>query len=155
MPTRFRPCIDLHEGRVKQIVGSTLSDDPNKPPETNFEATGSAADFGQLYGRDALTGGHVIMLGPRNEEAALSALRAYPNGLQIGGGINPQNAAKYLDAGGSLLDPLHPHPTAPTPPTHTPSNTRPSCPPDCHLSRFPIPPPPTPPSYPPLLQRRT
>lgn len=101
MPSRFRPCIDLHQGRVKQIVGSTLSDDPNKPPDTNFEAKGSAADFGALYAKDKLEGGHVIMLGPNNEEAALSALRAYPGGLQVGGGVNPSNAAKYLAAGAS------------------------------------------------------
>ena len=101
MPSRFRPCIDLHQGKVKQIVGSTLSDDPNKGPVTNFEAEGSSADFAAMYARDGLKGGHVIKLGPNNEEAALAALRAYPGGLQIGGGVTPTNALAYLEAGAS------------------------------------------------------
>ena len=96
----FRPCIDLREGRVVQIVGGTLSDD-GSGTVTNFTATQSAAEFADLYRRDALTGGHVIMLGSGNEEAALSALSAYPNGLQIGGGITDANALSYLEAGAS------------------------------------------------------
>mgnify|MGYP003685201915 CR=1 FL=1 len=99
--SRFRPCIDLHAGQVKQIVGSTLSDDPDRPPVENFVATRSSAEFGALYRDSRLEGGHIIMLGPGNEEAALAALAAYPNGLQVGGGINPQNALRYLDAGAS------------------------------------------------------
>ena len=79
----FRPCIDLHGGKVKQIVGSTLSDDASSAPVENFVASRSAAEFAELYRRDGLAGGHVIMLGPGNEEAALSALRAYPGGLQV------------------------------------------------------------------------
>ncbi len=98
--TRFRPCIDLHEGRVKQIVGSTLRDGGGKPHE-NFVSDRPAESYARQYRADGLTGGHVIMLGPRNEEAALSALRAYPQGLQIGGGIRPDNAAQYLEAGAS------------------------------------------------------
>lgn len=98
---RFRPCIDLHQGKVKQIVGSSLSDDPNKGPITNFEAEGSSADFAAMYAKDRLLGGHVIKLGPNNEEAALAALRAYPGGLQIGGGVTPANALSYLEAGAS------------------------------------------------------
>lgn len=98
---RFRPCIDLHGGKVKQIVGSTLSDDPNKGPVTNFEAKKPAADFAAMYRADGLDGGHVIMLGPGNEEAAESSLRAYPGGMQVGGGINPSNTKRYLDAGAS------------------------------------------------------
>ncbi len=98
--TRFRPCIDLHEGRVKQIVGSTLRDGGEAPQE-NFISDRSAASYAEQYQRDGLAGGHVIMLGPRNEEAALSALRAYPQGLQIGGGIRPDNASLYLGAGAS------------------------------------------------------
>ena len=98
---RFRPCIDLHQGKVKQIVGSSLSDDPSKGPITNFEAEGSSADFAARYAKDRLLGGHVIKLGPNNEEAALAALRAYPGGLQIGGGVTPANAAAYLEAGAS------------------------------------------------------
>lgn len=99
--SRFRPCIDLHAGKVKQIVGSTLTDDPDRPPVENFVASRSAAEFGALYRDSQLQGGHIIMLGPGNEEAALAALAAYPSGLQVGGGINPQNAARYLDAGAS------------------------------------------------------
>jgi len=96
----FRPCIDLREGRVVQIVGGTLSDD-GAGTVTNFTASQSAAEFAGQYRRDGLIGGHVIMLGPGNEEAGRSALAAYPNGLQIGGGINPSNAAAYIDAGAS------------------------------------------------------
>ena len=98
--TRFRPCIDLHDGRVKQIVGSSLLDDGSAPRE-NFVSDRSANWYAEEYKRDGLTGGHVIMLGPGNEEAALSALRAYPQGLQIGGGIKPENAVRYLEAGAS------------------------------------------------------
>ena len=94
----FRPCIDLHEGKVKQIVGGTLGDTGLR---TNFVAKQSAAWFAELYKRDGLTGGHVIMLGPGNDEAGRAALRAYPGGLQIGGGINLDNAASYLDNGAS------------------------------------------------------
>ena len=97
----FRPCIDLHGGKVKQIVGSTLSDDASSAPVENFVASRSAAEFAELYRRDGLAGGHVIMLGPGNEEAALSALRAYPGGLQVGGGVTAANAATYLAAGAS------------------------------------------------------
>ena len=95
---RFRPCIDLHEGKVKQIVGGTLTDDG---AVTNFETERSAADFARMYREDDLPGGHVIMLGPGNEAAALAALEAYPGGLQAGGGITPENAAPYIEAGAS------------------------------------------------------
>jgi len=97
---RFRCCIDLHHGQVKQIIGSSLRDDCEEV-QTNFETERSAADFASMYKADGLQGGHVIMLGPGNEEAALAALQAYPGGLQVGGGINPENAAKYLEAGAS------------------------------------------------------
>mmetsp|Transcript_4121 Transcript_4121/g.5389 ORF Transcript_4121/g.5389 Transcript_4121/m.5389 type:complete len:275 (-) Transcript_4121:1412-2236(-) len=106
---KFRPCIDLHSGQVKQIVGSTLSDDTNKneysssPIElaTNFETDRPASSYAEMYKKDSLTGGHVIMLGPGNTHAAKSALKAYPNGLQVGGGINSSNAEEWLDAGAS------------------------------------------------------
>jgi len=99
--SRFKPCIDLHGGKVKQIVGSTLSDDPNQPPVTNFEAERSSAEFAALYQKSELRGGHVIMLGPGNEEAARAALAAYPGGLQVGGGVKASNAASYIEAGAS------------------------------------------------------
>ena len=98
--TKFRPCIDLHNGQVKQIVGGTLSDDGAGLKE-NFVADSSAAEFSQQYHADQLTGGHVIQLGPGNREAALAALSAWPNGLQIGGGVTIDNAAEWLDAGAS------------------------------------------------------
>jgi len=98
--TRFRPCIDLHAGKVKQIVGSTLSDQGAAPQE-NFVSDRPACYFADLYKQDRLAGGHVIMLGPNNEDAALEALGAYPGGLQIGGGIHAENAMRYLDAGAS------------------------------------------------------
>src|SRR5262245_15490890 len=96
----FRPCIDLHEGKVKQIVGGTLSDDP-ATVRTNFVSDRSASWYAELYKHDGLKGGHVIMLGPGNEEEARSALQAYPGGLQIGGGITLGNARSFLDAGAS------------------------------------------------------
>eukprot|EP00274_Cyanoptyche_gloeocystis_P005668 CAMPEP_0196654606 /NCGR_PEP_ID=MMETSP1086-20130531/4333_1 /TAXON_ID=77921 /ORGANISM="Cyanoptyche gloeocystis , Strain SAG4.97" /LENGTH=267 /DNA_ID=CAMNT_0041986463 /DNA_START=194 /DNA_END=997 /DNA_ORIENTATION=- len=101
---RFRPCIDLHKGKVVQIVGSTLKDDEDSGKSTaavNFETSTDAAHFAKMYREDDLPGGHVIMLGPGNEEAALSALSSYPGGLQIGGGITSANAAKFLDSGAS------------------------------------------------------
>ena len=96
----FRPCIDLHDGQVKQIVGGTLGDTPGQL-RTNFVSVHTAAWFAELYRQDGLSGGHVIMLGPGNEVAAKSALTAYPGGLQIGGGINADNARAWLDAGAS------------------------------------------------------
>lgn len=98
--TRFRPCIDLHAGQVKQIVGSTLSD-TGAGLKTNFVSDRDAAWYGELYRKDELRGGHVIMLGPNNEAAAKAALGAFPGGLQLGGGIRPCNAEEYLTAGAS------------------------------------------------------
>ncbi len=98
--TKFRPCIDLHDGRVKQIVGSSLRDD-GSGLKTNFVSDRDAAWYGGLYRRDGLTGGHVILLGKGNTEAAKTAVSAFPGGLQVGGGIRPDNAAEYLDAGAS------------------------------------------------------
>ena len=94
----FRPCIDLHEGKVKQIVGGTLSEG-EASLRTNFVSEHSAGWYAELYRRDGLTGGHVILLGPDNDAAALEALRAYPGGLQVGGGVNLENAYGWLDAG--------------------------------------------------------
>ena len=98
---RFRPCIDLHDGVVKQIVGATLSDGDAKGPRTNFQSRKPAPWFADLYRRDGLTGGHVIQLGPGNAEAAQAALSQWPGGLQVGGGINADNACQWLDAGAS------------------------------------------------------
>ncbi len=96
----FRPCIDLHEGKVKQIVGGTLGQGA-EPPRTNFVSDRPAAWYAELYKRDGLKGGHVIMLGLGNEAAARAALAAYPGGLQLGGGVTPENARGWLDAGAS------------------------------------------------------
>lgn len=96
----FRPCIDLRNGKVVQIVGGTLSDD-STAVRTNFVSEHAAAWFAELYKRDGLTGGHVIMLGPGNDVEARSALAAYPGGLQVGGGVNAANARGWLDAGAS------------------------------------------------------
>jgi phosphoribosylformimino-5-aminoimidazole carboxamide ribotide isomerase len=98
--TRFRPCIDLHQGKVKQIVGGSLRDDGAGPLE-NFVSNRPAAWFAQTFRADQLTGGHVIKLGPGNEDAARGALAAWPGGLQLGGGITAANAATWLDAGAS------------------------------------------------------
>jgi phosphoribosylformimino-5-aminoimidazole carboxamide ribotide isomerase len=96
----FRPCIDLHEGKVKQIVGGTLSDAPEQL-RTNFISDRPATWFAELYKRDGLKGGHVIMLGPNNQLAARSALGVFPGGMHVGGGINATNAKGWLDAGAS------------------------------------------------------
>jgi phosphoribosylformimino-5-aminoimidazole carboxamide ribotide isomerase len=106
---KFRPCIDLRQGKVVQIIGGTLNDSEGDSKEdsgkksvvTNFETEKSSAQYARMYQKDNLKGGHVISLGPGNKEAALAALRAYPQGLQIGGGVNPSNAQNYLDAGAS------------------------------------------------------
>jgi phosphoribosylformimino-5-aminoimidazole carboxamide ribotide isomerase len=95
----FRPCIDLHDGKVKQIVGGTYGS--NEPLRTNFVSTRSAAYYSELYRRDGLMGGHVIMLGAGNEQAAREALHAFPGGLQVGGGITLDNAGEWLKAGAS------------------------------------------------------
>ena len=87
----FRPCIDLRDGRVVQIVGGTLGSDP-AAVRTNFVSDKGAAWFAELYRHDELTGGHVIQLGPGNEAEARAALAAYPGGLQLGGGVNADNA---------------------------------------------------------------
>lgn len=94
----FRPCIDLHEGRVKQIVGGTLGEGGAR---TNFVSAKPASWFAELYRRDGLTGGHVIMLGPGNEAEARAALAAFPGGFHVGGGVNGENARSWLDAGAS------------------------------------------------------
>ncbi|GBU23562.1 phosphoribosylformimino-5-aminoimidazole carboxamide ribotide isomerase [Fibrobacteria bacterium R8-3-H12] len=100
--SRFRPCIDLHNGQVKQIVGSSLSQNESEL-KTNFVSLKPAEWYAELYKQDGLKGGHIIMLGSGNEEAATKALKAYPNGMQIGGGINTENAEKYLKAGASAV----------------------------------------------------
>jgi phosphoribosylformimino-5-aminoimidazole carboxamide ribotide isomerase len=98
---KFRPCIDLRNGKVVQIIGSTLKDSDDKHAVTNFQTAKDPSEFAKMYKKDNLTGGHVICLGPGNTDVALSALKAYPGGLQIGGGINPSNAGQFLDAGAS------------------------------------------------------
>ncbi len=98
---KFRPCIDLHQGTVKQIVGSTLVDSAPERLKTNFTADKSPAWFAELYKSDGLSGGHVIKLGPGNEQAAAEALAAWPGGLQLGGGIDESNAAGWLEKGAS------------------------------------------------------
>ncbi len=104
---KFRPCIDIHNGKVKQIVGGTLSADGDRAEE-NFVSEREGAWFAELYRDLGLDGGHVILLNgadsPHYEETkrqALSCLRAYPGGLQVGGGITPENAMEFLDAGAS------------------------------------------------------
>jgi len=98
--TKFRPCIDLHNGRVKQIVGGSLSED-GRGLKTNFESAHASGYYADMYRRDGLEGGHVIKLGPGNDAAAQEALAAYPGGLQVGGGIDCENAAAWLEAGAS------------------------------------------------------
>lgn len=104
---RFRPCIDIHNGKVKQIVGGSLRDAGDHAAE-NFVSEKDAAWFADLYKRDGLTGGHVILLNPvsspyyeATRRQAMKALAAYPGGLQLGGGVTDQSAADYLKAGAS------------------------------------------------------
>ncbi len=105
--SRFRCCIDLHAGVVKQVVGGSLrdqdasggSDAPSV--QENFVSDRPAQWFSELYLADGVTGSHVIKLGPGNDEAARAALAGWPNGLQIGGGITSANAREWLDAGAS------------------------------------------------------
>ncbi len=99
----FRPCIDLRGGQVVQIVGATLVDDEltDQAVITNYVSDRPASWFAHRYKHDGLIGGHVIKLGPGNDEAALSALVAWPGGLQVGGGITAHNTREWLDAGAS------------------------------------------------------
>lgn len=104
---RFRPCIDIHNGRVKQIIGSSLRDDGDSADE-NFVSEHDGAYYAELYKKDGLNGGHIILLNPEDSEyyaadceQAFSALREFPGGMQIGGGINAENAAKFIEAGAS------------------------------------------------------
>jgi len=98
---KFRPCIDLHDGKVKQIVGSTLVDNDPGRLQTNFTARHPPSWFARLYKQDGLSGGHIIMLGPGNHAAAEEALLVWPGNMQIGGGITADNAARWLEHGAS------------------------------------------------------
>ena len=100
---KFRPCIDLHNGKVKQIVGSTLKDASPDALRTNFTSEFSSSHYARMYRRDSLYGGHVIMLGPGNEAAAREAFQAFPQGLQAGGSITPENAGYWLDQGAAAV----------------------------------------------------
>ncbi len=99
---QFRPCIDLHDGKVKQIVGSTLGD-ASPDLHINFSSSLPPAHYAAMYRQDNLTGGHIIMLGAGNETAAIDALSAWPEGMQLGGGITSVNAALWLERGASHL----------------------------------------------------
>ena len=103
----FRPCIDIHNGQVKQIVGGTLKDAGNEAKE-NFVSYYDSTFYAKLYQKYGIKGGHVILLNAVDSEfyektksEALAALKAYPGGLQVGGGINGENAKEFLDAGAS------------------------------------------------------
>ena len=104
---KFRPCIDIHNGKVKQIVGGSLKDEGNQAI-TNFASDYNADFYAETYKKDRLVGGHIILLNAATseyyeatKEQAVLALRTYPNGLQIGGGITAENAAEYIKAGAS------------------------------------------------------
>ncbi|KIO31041.1 hypothetical protein M407DRAFT_141375 [Tulasnella calospora MUT 4182] len=99
----FKPCIDLHDGVVKQIVGGTLSEQTPSELKTNFVASQSSKEFALLYKDNSLEGGHVIKLGPGNDVAAKEALRAWSGGLQVGGGITEDNALEWIEAGASKV----------------------------------------------------
>lgn len=106
---KFRPCIDIHNGAVKQIVGSSLQDEGDKARE-NFVSRRGAEEYAELFRRDGLAGGHVILLNRRDspyyeatKRQALQALMTYPGGLQVGGGMNPENAREFLECGASHI----------------------------------------------------
>lgn len=101
--TRFRPCIDLHAGSVKQIVGGTLDAANEATLKTNYTSELPAEHYAELYKQSNLTGAHVIMLGPGNDEAARKALAAWPGMLQVGGGITDTNAKQWMQAGASKV----------------------------------------------------
>lgn len=103
----FRPCIDIHNGCVKQIVGSSLSDKGDFASE-NFVSANDAAFYAKMYREDGLKGGHIILLNPIGSDfykadckQASLAFSAYPNAMQIGGGITSDNAQSFLDMGAS------------------------------------------------------
>lgn len=103
----FRPCIDIHNGKVKQIVGGTLLDE-NDYAKENFVSNLQASDYAKIYKDNNIRGGHVIMLNSSDSDyyditkaQAVGALREYRGGLMAGGGINEENAAEFLDAGAS------------------------------------------------------
>ena len=98
--TKFRPCIDLHEGKVKQIVGGTLNDEG---AEENFVSKKSPSWYAEKFCESGLKGGHVIQLGPGNLQAAREALAAWPGGLQLGGGVSLENAGEWIEAGASQV----------------------------------------------------
>lgn len=104
---RFRPCIDIHNGKVKQIVGGSLRDEGDAARE-NFVSEADAAFYAEFYKKDDLRGGHIILLNPETsphyeatKEQALLALRAWRGALQVGGGVRDDNAAFWLDNGAS------------------------------------------------------
>ena len=103
----FRPCIDIHNGKVKQIVGGTLKDQGDMAAE-NFVSEQDAPFYAKLYQSYGIRGGHIILLNGKDSphyEAtklqALAALQVYPGGLQVGGGITAENAHEFLRAGAS------------------------------------------------------
>lgn len=103
----FRPCIDIHNGKVKQIVGGSLKDAHNQAQE-NFVSEQDAPFYANMYKEVGILGGHIIILNAKEsayyeatKKQALDALRAYPGGLQVGGGISDLNAAEFLEAGAS------------------------------------------------------
>ncbi len=100
---KIRPCIDLHSGKVKQIVGSTLNDENPNSLKENFVAEQPPSYFATLFRKDNMTGGHIIMLGPGNEQAASEALAAWPGGFQLGGGITADNASLWLERGAGAI----------------------------------------------------
>lgn len=104
---KFRPCIDIHNGKVKQIVGGSLKDEGDLAKE-NFVSEQDASFYAKLYKEKKIVGGHVILLNSKDSQyyeetrkQAFLALKEYPKGLQIGGGVSPENAEEYLDAGAS------------------------------------------------------
>ncbi len=96
--TKFRPCIDLHRGQVKQIIGGTLTT-ADSDLRTNFVSSQAASHYATLYRDSDLLGAHLIMLGPDNDDAAREALSKWPGKLQVGGGINDTNAKQWIEAG--------------------------------------------------------
>lgn len=103
--TKFRPCIDLHSGQVKQIVGGTLSN-VEGDLKTNYVSKLPASHYAGLYQKHNLRGGHVVKLGPGNDEAAQESVQTWPNGLQVAGSITDKNAQYWIDQGAEKVSAL-------------------------------------------------
>ena len=107
---RFRPCIDIHNGKVKQIVGGSLQDTGNQAA-VNFASEQEADYYARLYKEDGLSGGHVILLNPptssyymETKKQACKALCAYPGGASDRRGDHCGKCGRVFEYGSQPCD---------------------------------------------------